>query len=91
MGLTIQGSTVTMQSKVTIYGNEAETVQMYGKEVWKKYTDGWETVFSDEAYFKESGSMTVNGLKPGRTDTRPAGQRYTLHNPSNTLRTGTQE
>ena len=60
---------MTMQSKVTIYGNEAETVQMYGKEVWKKYTDWWETVFSDEAYFKESGSMTVNGLKPSDTVT----------------------
>ena len=44
MSLTIQGNTVPVTGKVTVNGNECNTIQMYGSEVWKK--DEWETLFS---------------------------------------------
>lgn len=69
MGLTIQGNTVTAQSKVTVYGNDCNAVQMYGNEVWKKQTDEWETLFSGTKVFNSSGSMYIYGLSPNDTVT----------------------
>lgn len=67
MGLKIQGNTVTAQSKVTVYGNDCNAVQMYGNEVWKKQTDEWETLFSGKRMFGKTGSMAVDGLNASDT------------------------
>lgn len=74
MSLTIQGNTVPVTGKVTVNGNECNTIQMYGSEVWKK--DEWETLFSGSWTSTSQPSMDVSGLKVGDTVTVSATAKF---------------
>ncbi len=67
MSLIIHDTEIAAEKNVTILTSAANKVEMYGTQVWSKYTPTWVTLFSGSRTFTQEGSMEVSGIKPGDT------------------------